>query len=136
MLKAVAGVSGNQCLVIGLSFGNIDRFLAAPMDTHIRIRREETGLPIEVVLFSGSPALQLRIDTQGNQILLLGLSAMELGVFKAKPMRAITKIDGRVSRLPFDIMLFSGRTELEMAEHFHDVVGPNTKITIDPRLTH
>lgn len=54
MIKATATDSdGKKILVIGLSFGNLDKFRAAPGDTYIRIDGSEMGLPIDVVLFSG-----------------------------------------------------------------------------------
>jgi hypothetical protein len=54
MIKATAkGPDGRTILVIGLSFGNLDKFRAAPGDTYIRIDGREMGLPIDVMIFSG-----------------------------------------------------------------------------------
>ncbi len=54
MIKATAtGPDGKTILVIGLSFGNLDKFRAAPGDTFIRIRGDEIGLPVDVMIFSG-----------------------------------------------------------------------------------
>ena len=54
MIKATtAGPDGRTLLVIGLSFGNLDKFRAAPGDTFIRIDGREIGLPIDVMIFSG-----------------------------------------------------------------------------------
>lgn len=39
--------------MLGLSFGNLDKFKAEPLDTHIHISAEETGLGIDVLIFSG-----------------------------------------------------------------------------------
>ncbi len=135
MLKAVAGAPGNQCLIVGFSFGNIDRFVCQPRDTHIRIRAEETGLPVDVIFFSGERLTAL-MDEKGTKkkIFMIGLCMEELAILRNKPLRAITKIDGKNLGVAVDIMIFSGATEMEMAEHFADVVGPNTKYTVSPRL--
>ena len=54
MLKGVAtGPNGRKVLLVGLSFGNLQKFKDEPRDTHIRITAEETGLPIDVLIFSG-----------------------------------------------------------------------------------
>jgi len=44
---------GRDLLIIGLSFGNLDKFRAAPGDTHIAIDGRKLGLPIDVMIFSG-----------------------------------------------------------------------------------
>jgi hypothetical protein len=55
MIKATAtGPDGRTILIIGLSFGNLDRFRAQPGDTYIRIDGHDVGgLPIDVTIFSG-----------------------------------------------------------------------------------
>lgn len=54
MIKAIAhDGTGKKILVIGLSFGNLDRFRAEPGDTFIRIRGDDVGLPVDVMIFSG-----------------------------------------------------------------------------------
>ena len=54
MLKAMAtDGTGRKILVIGLSFGNLDKFRAEPGDTFIRIIGRELGLPIDIMLISG-----------------------------------------------------------------------------------
>jgi len=54
MIKAMAtGPDGKKILVIGLSFGNLDKFRAEPGDTYIRIDGRELGLPIDIMLISG-----------------------------------------------------------------------------------
>jgi hypothetical protein len=53
MIKAVAyDKNGRAILVIGLSFGNLDKLRAHPADDHIRILGEEIGLPVDVMLFA------------------------------------------------------------------------------------
>lgn len=53
MIKATGKLAGQDTLFIGLSFGNLDRFRERPGDTYIRILGSETGLPFDVLLFSG-----------------------------------------------------------------------------------
>lgn len=60
MIKATAkGADGRDLLVIGLSFGNLDRFREQPGDTFIRIDGKEIGLPVDVVIFSGETEAKL-----------------------------------------------------------------------------
>jgi hypothetical protein len=53
MIKATVRKNGKTTLMIGLSFGNLDKFRAEPRDTFIRIDGKEMGLPIDVLIFSG-----------------------------------------------------------------------------------
>lgn len=53
MIKATAMDGDRQLLVLGLSFGNLRKFLAEPGDTFIKIDGKAMGLPIDVLLFSG-----------------------------------------------------------------------------------
>jgi hypothetical protein len=54
MIKATGkGPDGRDTLFIGLSFGNLDRFRAGPLDSHIQIDGRELGLSHDVWIFSG-----------------------------------------------------------------------------------
>jgi hypothetical protein len=53
MIKATAMLEGRQILVIGLSFGNLDKFRREPGDTFIKIDGKAMDLPIDVLIFSG-----------------------------------------------------------------------------------
>ena len=54
MIKAtVTTREGRKQLMIGLSFGNLDRFRAEPCDTFIKIDGKEMELPFDVLIFSG-----------------------------------------------------------------------------------
>lgn len=54
MIKATMTTpEGRTVLMIGLSFGNLAKFKASPLDTFIKIDGEAMGLPIDVMLFSG-----------------------------------------------------------------------------------
>lgn len=54
MIKAAAkGANGRDVLIIGLSYANLDKFRAEPRDTFIKIPAKETGLSVDVVIFSG-----------------------------------------------------------------------------------
>jgi hypothetical protein len=77
MLKATATINGRELLILGLSFGNLNKFLAEPGDTFIRIDGKEMGISM-------------------------------------------------------DVMIFSGKTEADLAELMKENIGPNTKIHIDP----
>jgi hypothetical protein len=54
MIKATATIAdGRTLLMLGLSFGNLDKFRAEPGDTFIKIDGKEMELPIDVLIFSG-----------------------------------------------------------------------------------
>jgi predicted alpha/beta-fold hydrolase len=53
MIKATARIGDRQLLVIGLSFGNLAKFLAEPGQTFIKIDGKAMDLPIDVMIFSG-----------------------------------------------------------------------------------
>jgi hypothetical protein len=54
MMRATAhGPDGRKLLMVGLSFGNLDKFRAEPGETYVRIDGKEMGLPIDVLIFSG-----------------------------------------------------------------------------------
>lgn len=61
MIKATVRASdGRTVLVVGLSFGNLDKFRAEPGDTYIRINGADVGgLPVDVLLFSGETEAHL-----------------------------------------------------------------------------
>lgn len=60
MIKGTATTAdGRQVLMIGLSFGNLDKFRAEPGDTFIRIDGKEMELPFDVVIFSGETEAHL-----------------------------------------------------------------------------
>ena len=67
MIKAIAhGPDGRKILVIGLSFGNLDKFRTAPGDTFIRIDGKEMGLPLDVMLISGETEAHLAESLAGG----------------------------------------------------------------------
>ena len=54
MIKATAtGPDGRTILLIGLSFGNLDKFRAEPGETFIRVEGKALGIPIDLMIFSG-----------------------------------------------------------------------------------
>lgn len=54
MIKATGkGPDGRDTLYVGLSFGNLDRFRAAPLDSYILIKGTEVGMPFDVMIFAG-----------------------------------------------------------------------------------
>jgi hypothetical protein len=60
MIKATATLGDRQLLMIGLSFGNLDKFLREPLDTFIKIDGKEMNLPIDVLIFSGETEAQMQ----------------------------------------------------------------------------
>lgn len=54
MIKATAtGQNGRTIVIIGLSFGNLDKFRREPGETFIRIDGKELGIPVDLMIFSG-----------------------------------------------------------------------------------
>lgn len=67
MLKAIAtDGTGKKILVIGLSFGNLDKFRAEPGDTYIRIIGREVGLPVDVMIISGETEAHMAETLKGG----------------------------------------------------------------------
>lgn len=61
MIKATTTTpEGRTLLLVGLSFGNLDRFRAEPGDTFIRIDGKEMELPIDIVIFSGETEARMQ----------------------------------------------------------------------------
>jgi hypothetical protein len=65
MIKATATLNGRETLMIGLSFGNLDRFRAEPGDTFIKIDGKEMGLPLDVLIFSGETEAHMQTMMAG-----------------------------------------------------------------------
>jgi hypothetical protein len=53
MIKARGKMNGKDTLFIGLSFGNLDKFRAGPLDSFIKIEGAEMDMPFDVLIFSG-----------------------------------------------------------------------------------
>lgn len=67
MIKAIAiEPGGKRILVIGLSFGNLDKFRAEPGDTYIRLDGGELGLPLDVMIISGETEAHLVKSIEGG----------------------------------------------------------------------
>lgn len=66
MIKAsITRPDGKALLLIGLSYGNLDKFRAAPGDTYIKVLGSEVGLPFDVMIFSGETEAHLAETIQG-----------------------------------------------------------------------
>ena len=61
-------------------------------------------------------------------LLVLGLSFGNLNKFLEQPGDTYIKINGKDIDIDFDVLLFSGRTEADMAETMKGFIGPNTKV--------
>jgi hypothetical protein len=70
----------------------------------------------------------------GRQLLMIGLSNGNLDTFRAQPLDSMIRIDGRQIGLGIDVLLFSGRTEAEIAHAMSKMIGPHTKVHIDQKL--
>lgn len=68
MIKAVLRAPNGKppLLLLGLSFDNLRRFLDEPGDTFIKIEGAETGLPVDVVIFSGETEADMETMMAGN----------------------------------------------------------------------
>lgn len=73
-------------------------------------------------------------DETGRTVSMVGLSFGNLAKFKAEPLDTFIKIDGKAMGLPIDILLSSGKTEVEMGRFFADKIGSETKVHIDSKL--
>jgi hypothetical protein len=73
-------------------------------------------------------------DADGRQLLMIGLSFGNLDKFRALPGDTFIRIDGKEMNLPFDVLIFSGKTEAHLQEIVAGSIGPDTKIHIDPKL--
>jgi hypothetical protein len=69
----------------------------------------------------------------GRKMLFIGLSFGNLDKFRDSPLDTHILIDGRELGLPHDVLIFSGRSEAEMAEIISHGFGPNTKVNINNR---
>jgi hypothetical protein len=70
----------------------------------------------------------------GRDMLYVGLSFGNLDKFRAQPLDTYIRIDGKELDLPFDVMIFSGETEAQMADLMASGFGPGTKVHISDRL--
>ena len=71
---------------------------------------------------------------KGRDTLFIGLSHGNLDKFRAAPLDSYIQIDGRELGLLFDVLIFSGKTEADMVALMANGFGPDTSVTIDPRL--
>ena len=70
----------------------------------------------------------------GRTVLMIGLSFKNLDKFHAEPGDTYIRIDGKAMGLPVDVLIFSGQTEAHMQAIMAGLIGPHTKVHIDPKL--
>ena len=70
----------------------------------------------------------------GRNTLMLGLSFNNLDRFRAEPGDTFIKINGKEMNLPIDVIIFSGKTEMDLHEIVEHGITPDTIIHIDPRM--
>src|SRR3954466_8450508 len=102
MLKMRGGSPEKQFVILGLSFGNIDEFIAHPNDTHIRVRGDEIGLSFDVILFSGR-SLQAKGTQNGRDVFMIGMDDDELTRLRQHPGQAIITYEAAKYHNPCDI---------------------------------
>jgi hypothetical protein len=71
---------------------------------------------------------------RGRDTLFVGLSYGNLDRFRAEPMDTFITIEGREVGMPFDVVIFSGKTEADMADAMAGSFGPDTKVHISPKV--
>lgn len=60
MIKAAArGPDGRTLIMLGLSFGNLQKFKEMPGDTFIKIDGKDLGVPVDIVIFSGETEMAM-----------------------------------------------------------------------------
>jgi hypothetical protein len=82
----------------------------------------------------GSMIKATGIGPSGNKTLFIGLSFSNLDRFYKEPLDTYITIVGKEIELPFDVTLFSGKTEADMMEMVSKGFGPDTKVIVDPKL--
>lgn len=70
----------------------------------------------------------------GRDTLFVGLSFANLDKFRSQPMDSYISIDGKDLGLPFDVMIFSGKSEAEMVDLMASGFGPGTTVRISDKL--
>lgn len=66
MLKARGVIKGRPTYIIGLSWGNLDRFRDGPGDSYIRVPLEESGLSDDILVFSDRTEADLARFLEGG----------------------------------------------------------------------
>lgn len=125
MIKAIVG----DLLVVGLSSRNLDIF-EADNDTYIRIKQEETKLPLDIIISSGD-SFRAKGREQNKDIFIISLGMAELRYLRRKNMIDLKK---EFFKIPVNIMIFGGETEDSMMSNLDELIGPKTKVVIDQRL--
>jgi hypothetical protein len=134
MIKMVAGAPEKPVLMLGLSFNNLDEFKSKPNDTYIRIKGEEFVLPIDVILASGASMRALGTEQpSGKTVFIINLGSDELDMLKENPGTSLIRLSKEAYRIPMDVLIFSGESEQKMLLDYAEMIGPETKTTIDRR---
>lgn len=73
MLKSVGTVNGKRTVILGLSFGNLQKFRDEPGDTYIHVDGDEIGVDFDILIMSGRTEADLaamlmpRLDKTGGK---------------------------------------------------------------------
>jgi len=66
--------------------------------------------------------------------MVIGLSFRNLEHFRDKPGDTFIKIDGKEMGLPLDVVIFSGETDAHCVDAISDMIGPDTRVHVSPRM--
>jgi hypothetical protein len=74
-----------------------------------------------------------RKDGRPVRIVMFGLTHANLGeLMKGRPINFTGDTCGLTEDIEF--LIFTGESERSMQREFHELIGPDTKVSIDPRL--
>lgn len=69
------------------------------------------------------------------ELVFVGLSHMNLERLKAgQPIKCMLSEFGVDTPIPVHLVIFAGETEQSMQRDVAELIGPNTKVSIDPRF--
>lgn len=130
MLKAVwqDATSPNQTLILGLSHRNLTGLIE---NRPIRIKGDELGIPINIII-AVSPTSASMLTDRGY--FFIGITLQEINTLRNNPHKILIDILLEGEKALLNIKIFSGETEMTMAETTKEFIGPNTTVKIDPRL--
>ena len=60
MIKATWTLGDRTLLLVGLSFGNLDKLLNEPGNTFIKLDGREMGMSVDVLIFSGTTEAEMQ----------------------------------------------------------------------------
>jgi len=83
---------------------------------------------------------KMKPNKEGREVLILGLTRKNIErIQQGQPLRVSEMTNAPQGTMPhpkYEIAIITGETELEMKRMFEEygLIGPETKVTVDPRL--